>query len=200
MTSHLFKWAMAVSIALITVACVTINVYFTEAAAEDAADRFIQDVIGTEQNVEQTAADSMLTDQPRSLLAMLADIVIPSAHAQQANIDIQSAQIQAIQDRMQARFQSDLERWFESGVIGYDNRGLVAIRDRSLVGLSERRALEQTVREENADRDAVYREIAVANGQPDWEDDIRSTFSRRWVANAPSGWYYQDNAGNWQRK
>jgi len=46
----------------------------------------------------------------------------------------------------------------------------------------------------------VYREIAVANGQPDWEDDIRETFARRWIANARTGWYYQDASGSWQRK
>ena len=70
----------------------------------------------------------------------------------------------------------------------------------ALFALSERRQMEQVVAEENADRRAVYREIAVANGHPEWEERIRETFADRWIANARPGWYYQDESGNWQRK
>ena len=41
--------------------------------------------------------------------------------------------------------------------------------------------------------------IARANGHPEWEADIRSTFARRWVANAPAGWWYQQD-GAWKQK
>ncbi len=53
---------------------------------------------------------------------------------------------------------------------------------------------------ENRDRDAVYREIAVANGQPGWEDQIRQTFAQQWIRNARPGWFYQNANGNWQQK
>ena len=68
------------------------------------------------------------------------------------------------------------------------------------VGLAERRNLERIVGEENADRNAVYREIAIANGHPEWEGDIRGTFARQWNANARSGWYYQQSDGSWAQK
>ena len=193
------KWTLATALALVTVACVTINVYFPEAAAERAADRFIQDVIGapTESNGDAAAVS---TPMGSTMIAGLVNILIPSAHAQQADIDIQTPQISQIQDRMRDRHQSHLAAWFDAGAIGLDNDGLVQVRDRSAVGLSERRELEQVVREENADRNAVYREIAVANGQPDWQDQIRDTFARRWVANARSGWYYQNADGSWVQK
>ena len=39
----------------------------------------------------------------------------------------------------------------------------------------------------------LYREIAAANGHPEVEADIRTTFAERWVGKAAqSGWYYQD--------
>ncbi len=173
-------------------ACVTINVYFPEAAAERAADRFIQDVLG-----EETAAR---TEQPGASAGWLSLIGISSAHAQTANIDIDTPQIQAIRNRMAQRQREHLADWFAAGAIGLDSRGLVAIRDRSAVSLADRRNLERVVAEENSDRNAVYREIAIANGQPEWESEIRETFARRWVANARSGWYYQDEAGNWVQK
>jgi uncharacterized protein YdbL (DUF1318 family) len=198
---------MSASIRLISVvlasaaiaACVTINVYFPEAAAERAADRFIQDVIGP----EGVPADDLGWVEPvpqRGLLARVGDFLIPSAHAQSADIDIASPQIDAIKQRMAQRHRDQLADWFEAGAIGLGNDGLVAIRDRSAVGLADRRKLEQAVTEENADRRAVYREIAVANGHADWEQQIRDTFARRWIANARPGWYYQDESGAWQQK
>ena len=133
-------------------------------------------------------------------LAALAGILIPSAHAQAVDIDINTPQINAIKQRMKNRQREHLAGWLNAGAIGLDNNGLLAIRDRSSVPLSERRRLEQVVGEENADRRAVYREIAVANGHPEWEEQIRETFAERWIANARAGWHYQDDSGAWQRK
>lgn len=122
------------------------------------------------------------------------------AHAQNPNIDIDTPQIQAIKDRMAQRHREHLAAWYDAGAIGFSNDGLVEIRDRSAVSLAERRNLERVVGEENADRNAVYREIAIANGHPEWEDDIRQTFARQWIANAKSGWYYQTQDGTWTQK
>jgi uncharacterized protein YdbL (DUF1318 family) len=76
----------------------------------------------------------------------------------------------------------------------------VAIRDRAAVPLSERRSLESVVADENRDRKAVYREIAVANGHPEWEQDIQQTFAQKWVQSARPGWYYQTADGAWRQK
>ena len=65
--------------------------------------------------------------------------------------------------------------------------------------MRERNAVKKLVADENADRDALYREIARANGQPKWEQEIRTTFARRWIDNAPAGWWYQAGGG-WQQK
>jgi len=40
----------------------------------------------------------------------------------------------------------------------------------------------------------------VANGHPEWEQQIRSTFAAQWVSRAQRGWYYQDQQGNWKQK
>lgn len=198
MNVNSIKWLFAAVVCAAAAACVTINVYFPEAAAEKAADRFIRDVIGESSEPE---ASLVPTASPsRGLAAAVVDFLIPSAHAQGANIDVESPQINAIKARMAERHSQRLAAWYESGAIGLSNNGLVEVRDRSAVGLSERRDLEQVVADENADRRAVYREIAVANGHPEWEDEIRETFARRWIANARAGWYFQDASGRWQRK
>lgn len=184
-------------IALVTMlaACVTIHVYFPEAAAERAADRFIQDVLG-ESGAEPSAGEPNAAGGGGFWSIGL----ISSAYAQQPNINIDTPQIESIKQRMAERQREHLAGWFDAGAIGFTRDGLVEIRDRSAVGLAERRNLERVVGEENADRNAVYREIAVANGHPEWEGEIRDTFARRWIENARSGWYYQAEDGSWVQK
>ena len=82
---------------------------------------------------------------------------------------------------------------------GFTNDALVEIRDLGAVSLKDRTAVKAAVRAENADREAVYREIAVANGHPEWESEIRQTFAERWIAKARVGWYYQDSKGGWRQ-
>ncbi|NBB91632.1 MAG: DUF1318 domain-containing protein [Gammaproteobacteria bacterium] len=192
---HRFLSMTAIASAMMLAACVTINVYFPEAAAERAADRFIRDVLG-----EDVPAAPSTEPQASSASWWHALSPVASAHAQSPDIDIDTPQIEAIKQRMAERQRQHLAAWFDAGAIGFSRDGLVEIRDRSAVGLSERRELERVVGEENADRNAVYREIAIANGHPEWEDDIRDTFARQWIANARSGWYYQQSDGSWTQK
>ena len=191
--------------ASVLAACVTINVYFPAAAAERAASEFVEDVLG-EPAQDGALFDPLEESGNNAGMAYLAaarvlDFLVSSAHAQQnANIEINTPQINAIKARMAQRQQSDLNALFDSGAIGYTNQGMVAIRDRSAVGLQERRNLESIVADANRDLSAVYREIAVANGHPEWEADIQKTFAREWVEKARKGWYYQDSQGNWVTK
>jgi len=76
---------------------------------------------------------------------------------------------------------------------------MIAIKDASVVPLAQRGALTGLVKEENADRANLYKEIAVANGHPEWQAEIQSTFAGRWIDKAQSGWFYQ-GAGGWVKK
>ena len=193
--------ALVVSALFFLAACVTINVYFPAAAAERAAEQFVGGVLG-EPSEEGSLFQPIEVLEDTLLLAAngVLDVLVPSAQAQQAEIDINTPQINSIKARMAARQRSSLNSLFDAGAIGFSSDGLVTIRDRSAVELSERRSLESVVADENRDRKAVYREIAVANGHPEWEQDIRETFAREWVKNARSGWYYQDSGGSWRQK
>ena len=193
--------ALIISAMFIVAACVTINVYFPAAAAEKAAEQFVGEVLG-EPREEGSLFQPLELLQDSLLLAStgVLDALVPSAHAQQAKIDINTPQINSIKARMAQRQRSTLNSLFDAGAVGFSNDGLLMIRDRAAVPLSERRSLESVVADENRDRKAVYREIAVANGHPEWEQDIRDTFAREWVKNARRGWYYQDSGGAWQQK
>jgi uncharacterized protein YdbL (DUF1318 family) len=199
MRKHL-TWMSVAALLALPVACVTINVYFPAAAAEAAAEQFVGKVIGGGSDAPARDEDADRPPPGHSPGAMLLDFLIPSAYAQQPNINVQTPQIQAIQARMKQRFDATLSRYLASGAIGLTSDGLVAVRDASAATLAERAALNPAVADENRDRNAVYREIAVANGHPEWESQIRTTFAKQWIAQARPGWYYQDASGAWQRK
>lgn len=202
------KWnaALFVGVALLAAACVTINVYFPAAAAEKAAEKFVGDVLAEPQEdgalFEAFPRPGQVPGEVLYLAANgLLEFFVPSAQAQQqAEIEINTPQINAIKARMAERQRQTLSAWFDAGAIGFTADGLVTIRDRSAVPLSERRNLEAVVADENRDRKAVYREIAIANGHPEWEQDIQETFAKEWVQKARKGWYYQDASGNWGQK
>ena len=194
-------WFALWGIALLP-ACVTINVYFPAAAAEKAADRIIEEVWGKETKKDQSSfsGDSSIMAEGKSLLLIrgMLEILLPSAQAQQADLDISSPSINAIKNRMQSRHEQ-LKLFYDSGAVGLTPDGLVAVRDPKAVSLADRQRLNSLVADENRDRNALYAEIARANGHPEWEQGIRDTFARRWVENARTGWWYQTSSG-WRQK
>jgi uncharacterized protein YdbL (DUF1318 family) len=186
---------------LAAASCVTINVYFPAAAAERAAEKFVDDVLG--ETRDETRLLEPANAAPNAMLALVGgvlEVLVPSAHAQQPDFEINTPQINAIKSRMAQRQRQSLNAWFDAGAIGFTNDGLIAIRDRSAVSLDQRRNLESVVADENRDRRAVYREIAVANGRPEWQEEIQQTWAREWQRNARPGWYYQAPDGSWQQK
>jgi uncharacterized protein YdbL (DUF1318 family) len=195
--------------ALLLTACVTINVYFPAAEAKEAAKEFVDKVIGD----DLPATDSKPAPQapggqggsawlvPDRRFNWLALIGIGTAYAQEnADISIRTPAIQAIQNRMATRFQTQLEAGFDAGALGLTRDGMVEVRDASKLALKDRVAITQAVADDNRDRKAVYREVAVANGHPEWESQIRGTFAQQWIASAHKGWWYQDAGGSWKQK
>lgn len=185
-------------------ACVTINVYFPAAAAEKAADKIIEDVWGTDASKPRTQSQQRGDgfDPQQVLLAAAGtalDLLVSPAHAQSADLNVSTPAIRALTQSMEARH-AQLKKYYDSGAVGFTQDGLVEVRDQNLIPLPERNRARKLVAEENADRANLYREIATGNNHPEWEADIRVTFAERWISRANTGWYYQDDAGNWKQK
>jgi uncharacterized protein YdbL (DUF1318 family) len=196
---------LLVSVLVALVGCVTINVYFPEAAAKKAADQFIDTVLdgATPATPAKSSTEPAPSSRPPSgkPLAMLMNLLLPAAYAADTpDLRIQTATSEAIRERMRQRFQNSLSGALGSGAVGLTQNGLVALRDASQLPLEQRAVLTAAVADENRDRDALYREVARANGHPEWEAQIRATFARGWIERAPAGWYYQNPAGGWQQK
>ena len=134
----------------------------------------------------------------RALLFLILAMMAGLAGAQ-ANLEINTPAIAALQRSMQARH-AQLEPLYASGAVGLTRDGNVALRDANAVPLAQRAQVNTLVSAENQDRAALYREIARANGRPEWENDIRSTFAQRWIDKAQAGWFHQNAGGAWVRK
>ena len=194
--------------ALVLTACVTINVYFPAAEAKEAAREFVEKVIDETPPAGDDGGMAYVAPRGHGGPSFEAPgfdplvlIGIGSANAQsQPDISISTPAIQAIQARMESRFNSILRDAFNAGALGFSNDGLVVVRDAGKLGLKDRVVVNNAVADDNRDRKAVYREIAVANGHPEWEAQIRRVFASQWIDSARSGWWYQDAGGSWKQK
>ncbi|MCM2338328.1 MAG: YdbL family protein [Lysobacter sp.] len=205
------RWMGIPVAAVMLTACVTINVYFPAAEAKEAAKEFVEKVIGDEAQGGKASegkpgGQSASRSAPMTPAALasridwLSLVGIGSAHAQAApDITIKTPAIQAIQARMASRFDAQLRAGFDAGALGFAGDGTVVVRDASKLALKDRVAVNQAVADDNRDRKAVYREVAVANGHPEWENQIRDVFARQWIESARPGWWYQ-SGGAWKQK
>jgi len=194
---------------LLIAACVTINVYFPAAAADKAADQVINDITGGgSKSGSSTPPQSYFvpaSEEPNMLVAAIGNALyalVPAANAQDAEaaLNVSSPAVTRIKQSMGARF-GEMEKFFASGAIGLTKDGLVDVRDLNSVALPDRATVKRLVAEDNADRAALYTEIAKASNHPEWEADIKKSFAKRWVATgAKPGWYYQDDSGAWKQK
>jgi uncharacterized protein YdbL (DUF1318 family) len=205
------RWIGMPFAAVMLTACVTINVYFPAAEAKEAAKEFVEKVISDQPAAGNDGGGMALRgpsaegafERPgfdRVAFDPLVLVGIGQARAQsQPDITIKTPAIQAIQSRMEARFDGKLRAGFDAGALGFGSDGLIVVHDASKLDLKDRVSINQAVADDNRDRKAVYREIAVANGHPEWESQIRSVFAKQWIASARSGWWYQ-SGGAWKQK
>ncbi len=203
---------LAFALALLA-GCVTINVYFPAAAAQQAADKVISNIMGPDSSAPASTPPSS-TPQPASsgdpghgvrgepLAMRVLDALVPAANAaeSQPDLTVHTPQIDATQARMRTRFQSTLQGLLDSGAIGFTHNGDVAIRDAAKIALPQRAQAQEAGAAENADRAELYKQIAAANGHPEWASRMREAFAKQWIDRAHAGWYYQDASGNWQKK
>jgi uncharacterized protein len=115
-----------------------------------------------------------------------------------ADLEVNTPAISSIKSSMQTRH-NQLGPFYSSGAVGLTKDGMVAVKDASAVPLKDRGSLNGLVAAENADRANLYKEIANANGHPEWQAEIQSTFASRWIDKAQGGWFYQ-KGGDWVKK
>jgi uncharacterized protein YdbL (DUF1318 family) len=192
-----------ITVFLVLTACVTINIYFPAAEAKEAAEKIVDDILGDEAKQQAPGKDDQsmqLRPIEQGYAMRLLDILIPPAEAAgMVKFDTDTPLVRKLQAAMKQRH-AQLKGFYQSGAIGFTQDALVAIRDLKSVPLKQRGQLKNLISAENNDRNQLYKEIARANGHPEWEKDVRATFSKTWIGNAAAGWWYQKGNGDWVRK
>ncbi len=154
-------------------ACVTINVYFPAAAAEKAADRIIEDIWGPDKARSLRATSSRRRelgagDMHGRGTAARTRLRHPgrTGPGRHRHLEPGDPRVDGFDEGPRRGSRGP---FFASGAIGLTADGLVEIRDANAVPLADRNTLKKLVADDNADRNALYREIATANGNPEWE-------------------------------
>lgn len=132
-------------------------------------------------------------------IILLCGLLLPATLLAVADLEIDTPAIAALKSSMKARH-AQLAGYYASGAVGLTRDGLIVLRDANAVPLKDRQEVNALVAAENKDRSALYREIASANGHPEWESDVRNTFAQRWIQKAQAGWWYQETGGGWKQK
>ncbi|RJP26820.1 MAG: DUF1318 domain-containing protein [Candidatus Abyssobacteria bacterium SURF_5] len=180
---------------VLTLACVTVNVYFPAAEVQQAADRIVEDVYRDVPPSPQTAPpeQSMLRREFRRLF-------FQNQAFAQADINITTPNIRALRASLEKRFE-ELAPFYEKGAIGIGNNGLLSIRSLEGLSLQEKAEVNKLVKADNADRENLYSEIAKANELgPENVPEIRRLFANSWREKARKGWIIQNDKGEWVTK
>lgn len=185
-------------------ACITVNVYFPEAAIKDLSQQIEKQVQKEAERKQQEEPKPAEEAAPQGgATSGLLDTLLGAtvAHAQVAEPGVTSPAIRKIIDSRASRV-AQLDAFKAQGVIGENNRGLVEARNlESLADLKARADVQRLVKAENTDREALYKEIAAAEGVDLAQlPRIQETYAETLRANAKPGHWIQEPGGDWKQK
>lgn len=193
--------------ALLTlIACVTINVYFPEAAIKDISQAIEEEVEKAAEGEAAPAGEEPAAgeEQEQGGGAGLLDSLlgVTPVYAQDVpEPKISNPAIRKIIESRRGRIQ-EINRFKAKGAIGENNRALLQVRDlEALADLRARAAVQRLVKAENADRERLFKEIAAAEGvELSQLPRIRETYAETMRQRARPGDWIQMPDGNWRRK
>ncbi len=86
------------------------------------------------------------------------------------------------------------------GVIGLGSDGMVKLRDTSRLNQTLLKIAEKLIDQENPDRNSLIYAIAESHGGKDAIPVVRELQVKRWKDQFKSGWWMEDEKGNWYQK
>jgi uncharacterized protein YdbL (DUF1318 family) len=184
--------AVGVTFAL---ACITVNIYFTEATVRQTAEEIVTEI-------QRKAAEKAGEEPIKQHSAMPKKVgfsFVPLAYAQEETT-VSNPAIRALKLTI-ADHLASLMPSFAAGNAGLTNKGLVEIRDESGLNLQAKAALRTLVKEDNADRMKLYQEVAKAlNIEASQIERIQKIFAENWIKGAKPGWWVQQEDSTWIKK
>ncbi|MDH4219086.1 MAG: YdbL family protein [Candidatus Aminicenantes bacterium] len=179
-----------IALFVLAIACVTINIYFPEAAVQKTAEEIVDEVRKAEEEGKKKENKEIM----QSSFSL-----IPMAYAQEEE-RVSSPKIRALKQSLKDR-EPLLLPFFEKGNIGEGNDGFIHVRNEDNLSLKEKADLRRLTKDVNSDRENLYSEVANAldidSGQI---PRIQKIFAKRWIENSRTGWWIQKEDDQWERK
>ncbi len=182
----------------INCAVITVNVYFPTEAVEEAAEKIIDEIEGG----EDVQAELDNSEQHSFFHTNIPFIVFGNStvYAEEIDLNLTSPAIRKLIDSMKAR-NSEIMHFKDKGVFGEANDGMLANKNMSDLDGNEIRTVNRLRRAENNDREALYKELAVANKIDLSEiNRIKAVFAKTRRSKAKLNHWYQDEKGKWTQK
>jgi uncharacterized protein YdbL (DUF1318 family) len=181
-------------------ACVTVNIYFPAAAVVLAADQIVSETWGNAAEQQPQKQEPAQSKPQQSSANGFGLRLVGVAYAQGADINVSNPAIRALKDSIKNR-SGAIKPYMDKGNVGIGRDGLLTIRSADGLNLKERADAQQLIDAENRDREALYQEIAKANGiAADAVPKIKAIFAKSWMDQARPGWWIQDAQGSWRQK
>ena len=192
----LVSWAL-----LFFFSCLTINIYFPEAAVKKAADEIVDEIRKSDkEDKEKKDIGSQEIKKREEVFALKSSFsFVPSVYAQQ-EMEVSSPKIRALKQSLKNRFPK-LRPFFDRGNLGEANDGFIRVRNESGLNLKEKAMLRNLVKDENNDRRNLYAGVAKAlNVDSSHISRVQKTFAKSWIRSARPGWWIQKENGEWIKK
>jgi uncharacterized protein len=186
------KAAFSAGWILVFWACITVNIYFPEAAVKKTAEEIVNEVRGSDKSIK----DDVKKDEVKKSAGFS---LVPRLYAQQET-EVTTPRIRAIKESIKGRFDK-LVPHFDAVRIGETKDGNLQVLNEDGLSLQDRSVLRKLVTDENQDRRDLYAEVAQAldidAGQI---GKVRQIFAEQWIGKAHAGWMIQKADGSWVKK
>lgn len=175
---------------VLAIACVTINIYFPEAAVQKTAEEIVDEIRKSEEE-NKKKLEKDVVQHSFSL--------IPAAFAQEEET-VSTPKIRSLKQSLKDK-EPFLQPYFERGNIGEANDGFIQIRSEDNLSLKDKADLRRLIKDVNSNRENLYAEIAKAlNIDESQIPRIQKIFAKSWSENSRSGWWIQRKDGSWIKK
>jgi uncharacterized protein YdbL (DUF1318 family) len=186
------KTAFSTGWILVLSACITVNIYFPEAAVKKTAEEIVNEV----RNSDKKIKDEVKKDEVKKSAGFS---LVPSLYAQQET-EVTTPRIRAIKESIKARFDK-LVPHFDAGRIGETKDGNLQVLNEGGLSLQDKSVLRKLVNDENQDRRDLYAEVAKAlNIDAGQIGRVQQIFAEQWIGKAHAGWMIQKADGSWVKK
>lgn len=190
----------------VSLACVTVNVYFPEAAIKELSLQIEEEIArrAAEESPPQASALPRPGVHPAPAAGSAGLGLVTAAWAAEGEVPAPEVTNPAIRKIIDSRAQrvEAINRYKGMGVLGENRQALIEVRSLdSLADLRQRAEVQRLVKEENEDRNRLFTEIAAAQGVDLSQlPRIQETYAATLRETASPGHWIQQADGSWAQK